>query len=72
VTIDQSHSAQATFEPKVFQLTVATSGSGHGLVYMDPGATGCAGCREPYDSGTLVTLTPSPDTVSAFTESSAD
>jgi hypothetical protein len=67
VTIDQAHSVQAVFDLKTFQLTVATAGPGHGLVYMNPGATGCDGCREPYDFGTRVTLTASPDTSAVFT-----
>jgi hypothetical protein len=72
VTIDQSHSVQATFKLKTFPLTVATAGPGHGLVYINPGATGCVGCQEPYDFGTSVTLTASPDTSSVFAGWSGD
>jgi PKD repeat protein len=72
VTMDQAHFVEAIFEPKTFQLTIATAGVGHGVVYLNPGGLGCSACQEPYDIGTVVTLTPSPDASSVFAGWSGD
>jgi PKD repeat protein len=72
LTMDQARSVWATFEPKRFTLTVATAGTGGGLVYMSPGSTGCRSCQQGFDIGTSVTLTPAPDASSVFTGWSGD
>jgi hypothetical protein len=72
VTMDQARWVDAIFEPKRFTLTVATAGTGSGLVYMSPGAIGCGSCQESFGVGTSVTLTPTPDTSSLFTGWSGD
>jgi hypothetical protein len=72
VTMDQARTVAATFIPKQFTLTVAAAGSGSGLVYMSPGATGCRSCRQSFEIGTNVTLTAAPDASSLFTGWSGD
>jgi hypothetical protein len=72
VTMDQARSVIAIFRPKQFTLTVATAGTGGGLVYMSPGSTGCRSCQQGFDIGTSVTLTPAPDASSVFTGWSGD
>jgi PKD repeat protein len=72
VTMDQARSVIAIFRPKQFTLSVATAGTGGGLVYMSPGSTGCRSCRQSFDIGTSVTLTPAPDASAVFTGWSGD
>jgi PKD domain/Divergent InlB B-repeat domain len=72
VTMDQARSVTATFERQRFTLSVATAGTGSGLVYMSPGATGCRSCQQSFDIGTTVTLTAYPDPSSVFTGWSGD
>jgi hypothetical protein len=50
-----------------YTLTVARSGAGSGTVNSSPAGISCGGdCSEPYSSGTVVTLTATPDGSSAF------
>jgi PKD repeat protein len=72
VTMDQARSVIAIFRPKQFTLSVATAGTGGGLVYISPGATGCRACGQSFDIGTSVTLTPVPDASAVFTGWSGD
>jgi uncharacterized repeat protein (TIGR02543 family) len=50
-----------------YTLTVSRSGSGSGVVTSSPAGINCGSdCSEPYNYNTLVTLTATPDTGSAF------
>jgi hypothetical protein len=56
-----------------FMLTMSTAGAGSGTVGVSPGAISCtSGCQSSFDSGTVVTLTASPDPGSTFTGWSGD
>jgi Divergent InlB B-repeat domain/WD40-like Beta Propeller Repeat len=66
LTMDGPRSVTATFTTKPV-LTVNKAGSGGGTVTSSPAGIDCgADCSEPYDEGTTVTLTASPDSTSAF------
>ncbi len=50
-----------------YTLTVTRAGTGSGRVASNPSGINCGGdCREVYDEGTVVTLTPRPDAGSYF------
>ncbi|KKT18850.1 MAG: Cell wall/surface repeat protein, partial [Candidatus Nomurabacteria bacterium GW2011_GWB1_43_7] len=54
-------------------LTVSKSGTGSGIVASSPVGINCgATCSYAFDYGTLVTLTPTPDTGSSFSSWSGD
>jgi hypothetical protein len=68
VTMDQARSVTATFTRVRHTLTVTLSGTGGGTVTSSPVGIDCGtDCSEPYDSGTVVTLTPTADATSRFT-----
>jgi uncharacterized repeat protein (TIGR02543 family) len=53
--------------PSQFTLQVSRAGGGSGTVSSAPGGITCGGaCSAPYDSGTTVTLTATPDAGSSF------
>ena len=65
ITMDADKTCTAIFGP--FTLTVTKEGSGNGTVTSDPPGIDCGtDCIEIYDSGTRVTLTPTPDPGSTF------
>ena len=76
VTMSASRSVTATFTLQSFTLTVSKGGLGRGTVtstsspgsptQIDCGAT-CSGASAPFNYGTVVTLTATPDTLSLFT-----
>jgi hypothetical protein len=73
VTMDQARSVTAAFTLQTFTLTVAKDGTGSGAVTSSPAGIDCgADCSETYDYNTVVTLTPSAATGSAFTGWSGD
>lgn len=66
VTMSQAQNVTATFTP-LFALTVSSSGTGTGTITSNPGGISCPGdCAESYISGTVVTLTPTPNLGSTF------
>ncbi|TAJ18472.1 MAG: YncE family protein, partial [Dehalococcoidia bacterium] len=66
VTMDAAKSVTATFTKRVYPLTVARVGAG--TVTSTPGGIFCgAACSATFDSGTVVTLTATPDATSTFT-----
>ena len=68
VTMDVSKSVTATFNVQQFGLTVAKAGAGSGVVVSSVAGIDCgASCGASFDTGTVVTLVPSPATGSAFT-----
>lgn len=68
VIMDQARSVTAIFDvlpPEVYALTVGVVGNG--TVTSDEGEISCpATCASEHDAGTIVTLTATPDTGSAF------
>ena len=57
--MDAAKSVTATFTLNAYTLTVAKAGTGSGTVTSSPAGINCgADCSEPYNSGTVVTLTP--------------
>jgi len=67
VTLSAAKSVTATFAKPRYTLTVTKAGTGGGTVTSNPAGVSCgADCSEPYDSGTVVTLTAAPATGSAF------
>ncbi|NIN36310.1 MAG: hypothetical protein GTO60_14950, partial [Gammaproteobacteria bacterium] len=72
VTMNAGKSCTAAFEPAV-TLTVTKAGTGSGTVTSSPAGIDCGtDCSEDYTSTTVVTLTPAPDTGSAFAGWSGD
>ena len=72
ITMDTDHGATATFKT-LYALTVTPAGTGSGLVTSDSGLINCgATCSDQYASGTLVTLTATPDASSSFDGWSGD
>lgn len=70
VAMDGARSVTATFAP-AYELTVSRAGTGFGSVTGD--GIDCGGdCGEAYASGTVVTLTASPDAGSVFVGWSGD
>ena len=66
ISMDTDHAATATFKT-LYALTVTPDGTGGGLVTADVGAVNCgATCTDQYASGTVVTLTATPDAASSF------
>jgi hypothetical protein len=66
LTMDRSRSVTATFTNKPV-LTVVPAGNGHGTVTSTPAGIDCgADCNEPYNQGTSVKLTATPDSTSTF------
>jgi hypothetical protein len=73
VTMDAAKSCTATFTLKQFDLSVALAGNGSGNVGSSPAGITCGvDCNEPYNVGTTVTLTATPDASSIFTGWSGD
>jgi parallel beta-helix repeat protein len=67
VTMDAAKSVTATFTLNTFTLTVNKSGSGLGTVASSPAGINCgADCSEPYNNGTVVTLSAAPGPNSTF------
>ncbi len=72
VTMNASKTCTANFNP-TFTLTVTKAGAGTGTVTSSPAGINCgADCSEPYASGTVVTLTATPDAGSVFAAWSGD
>ena len=64
VTMNAAKSVTATFtlDPVTYTLTVAKAGTGSGTVTSSPAGISCgADCSEPYNSGTVVTLSQTAD-----------
>ncbi len=67
VTMNDNTTVTATFNMQ-YNLTVNKAGTGSGTVSSTPGGIACgADCSELYDSGTVVTLSTSPDAGCVFT-----
>ena len=68
VTVDAAKSVTATFALNPYTLTVAKAGTGTGTVTSSPAGISCgADCSEPYNSGTVVTLSQAATAGSTFT-----
>ena len=68
VTVNAATAVTATFALQTFTLTVTKSGTGSGTVTSVPSGINCGStCMFGYNAGTLVTLTPVPNSSSAFT-----
>jgi hypothetical protein len=69
--VTATHTISASFSassPNTYTLTVYRGGTGTGTVTSSPSGINCGtDCNEAYNSGTSVTLTPSPNTGSIFT-----
>lgn len=73
VTMDGPKNCVATFDLKTFNLEVATSGDGSGVVTSSPGDIDCGdNCSGTFDFGTVVDLTATPDKGSVFEEWTGD
>ncbi len=68
VTLDDAVMVTATFPLNQFLLSVVVTGTGAGTVSSAPAGIDCGtDCSEPYDTGTVVTLTATPTAGSTFT-----
>ena len=68
VTMDAAKTVTAIFTLTPQTLTISKSGNGSGTVTSAPSGINCgADCTEPYDFGTVVTLTATPSVGSTFT-----
>src|SRR5207244_2683514 len=66
-TVSSATTVTASFTP-TFMLTITPSGMGAGTVASSPTGITCPiTCSAPYPSGTVVTLTATPSSDSAFT-----
>jgi len=73
VSMDMAHTCVATFSLKQHGLTVDFQGTGTGAVNLDPPDTDLtADGSRPYDHGTAVTLSATPDSSSTFAGWSGD
>jgi PKD repeat protein len=73
VTMSQGRSVTATFAPNSFLLSVSKQGTGSGQVSSSPGGISCrSGCQASFGTGTVVTLTATPDAGSVFAGWSGD
>ena len=62
-----AESVTATFALAMYTLTVTTAGTGSGTVTSSPAGISCgADCSEPYNRGTVVSLTATAATGSSF------
>ncbi|MBE7453822.1 MAG: hypothetical protein HS111_34630 [Kofleriaceae bacterium] len=67
VTMDMARAVTATFTLQSHGLTVVKAGNGAGTVTSSPAGISCGtDCSEPYNAGTVVTLTATPSTGSVF------
>jgi hypothetical protein len=67
VTVTAATTVTATFNVVQWDLTVQKAGNGSGTVTSNPAGINCgADCAEPYNNGTIVTLTAAPTTGSVF------
>ncbi len=67
VQMDRDRTITATFAPVQFPLHVTKNGTGTGTVSSTPAGVDCGDvCSHPFDIGTAVTLTATPDSDSAF------
>jgi hypothetical protein len=67
VTMSAAQSVTATFTLQSYTLTVSKTGTGSGTVTSSPAGINCgATCSASYASGTVVTLTATPDGSSTF------
>ncbi len=67
VTMSAAQSVTATFNLVTYTLTVAKAGTGTGTVTSSPAGISCgADCSEPYNSGTVVTLSQAATAGSTF------
>jgi len=67
VTMSADRNVTATFAVEVFTLTVNKNGTGTGTVRSMPAGIDCgATCMATFNSGTVVTLTPTADPGSTF------
>jgi hypothetical protein len=65
--MDAAKAVTATFALDNYALAVSKSGTGSGVISSDPPGIACgADCAESYPYGTVVTLTATADTGSAF------
>jgi parallel beta-helix repeat protein len=66
-TVNAATTVTANFTLNTYTVTVAKNGTGSGTVTSSPAGIDCgADCSEPYNSGTVVTLTAAPDVGSTF------
>ncbi|MCI0528271.1 MAG: hypothetical protein L0Y56_12600, partial [Nitrospira sp.] len=75
VTMNTNKICTANFNTatQTFSLTATKAGTGNGTVTSNPAGINCGpDCSEPYTSGTMVTLTATPDSTSTFTGWSGD
>ena len=67
VTMNAAQSVTATFALAMYTLTVTKAGAGSGTVTSSPAGITCgADCSEPYNRGTVVSLTATAATGSSF------
>jgi PKD repeat protein len=73
ITMDQARGVTATFARNTVDLTVSKTGTGSGAVTSTPAGIGCGnGCQASFGTGTVVTLTATPDAGSVFAGWSGD
>jgi PKD repeat protein len=71
--MSQARTVTATFVPSSYALTISKQGTGSGQVSSTPAGIGCGSrCQANYDTGTVVTLTATPDAGSVFAGWSGD
>ena len=68
VLMSAAQSVTATFTLNIYTLTVTNAGTGGGSIASAPAGISCgADCNEPYNHGTVVTLTATANLGSTFT-----